>query len=169
MSFKESKLKKEFIQNFGENKWNELEALKPLQEAVDLVSRDYLCIEPIPVVFEKLDGDVSRYDFKLQAIILNNKYINDYVELLDSCLHELEHHWQRIYIANNDTPKAKRWKEELKNYNRLDVTQEIEIDAYAFAQVILSCEFGIIHKHPNNELQYIIDEYINTRKILSDN
>ena len=161
-------LKQQFINNFGEDKWNELEILKPLQEAVDLVCKEYLGIETIPVVFEKLDGDVSRYDFKLQAIILNNKYINDYVELLDSCFHELEHHWQMIYIANNDTPKAKRWKEELKHYNRLDVTQEIEIDAYAFAQVILSCKFGIIKKHPNEELQYLIEDYINSRKILKD-
>jgi len=161
-------LKQQFINNFGEDKWNELEILKPLQEAVDLVCKEYLGIESIPVVFEKLDGDVSRYDFKLQAIILNNKYINDYVELLDSCFHELEHHWQTIYIANNDTPKAKRWKEELKHYNRLDVTQEIEIDAYAFAQVILSCEYGIIKKHPNEELQYLIEDYINSRKILKD-
>ena len=168
VSFKQENLKREFINNFGEDNWNELEILKPLQEAVDLVCKEYLGIESIPVVFEKLDGDVSRYDFKLQAIILNNKYINDYVELLDSCFHELEHHWQRIYIANNDTPKAKRWKEEFKHYNRLDVTQEIEIDAYAFAQVILSCEFGIIKKHPNEELQYLIEDYINSRKILKD-
>lgn len=163
-----NKLKEEFINNFGKEKWKELEALKPLQEAVDLVSREYLCIEPIPVVFDYLEDDISRYDFNLKAIILNNKYINDFEELLDSCLHELEHHWQRLYVASNNTPKALRWKEELKNYNRLDVTQEIEIDAYAFAQVILSCEFGIIHRHPNEELQSLIDEYINSRKILSE-
>ena len=163
-----NKLKQEFINSFGEEKWNELEVLKPLQQAVDLVCKEYLGIESIPVVFEKLEGDVSRYDFKLQAIILNNKYIDDYVELLDSCFHELEHHWQRIYIANNDTPKARRWKEEFKHYNRLDVTQEIEIDAYAFSQVILNCEFGLIHKHPNDYVQILIDDYIRSRKILND-
>ena len=163
-----NKLKQEFIKSFGEEKWNEQERLIPLQQAVDLVCKEYLGIESVPVVFEKLEGDVSRYDFKLQAIILNNKYIDDYVELLDSCFHELEHHWQRIYIANNDTPKARRWKEEFKHYNRLDVTQEIEIDAYAFAQVILSCEFGIIKKHPDLEIQYLIEDYIRSRKILND-
>lgn len=162
------KLKKDFIESFGEEKWIELEKLKPLQDAVDLVSREYLGIDSIPVVFEKIEGDISRYDFKLQAIILNSKYINDYEELLDSCLHELEHHWQRLYIASKDTPKARRWKHELENYNRLDVTQEIEIDAYAFAQVILSCEFGIIKHNPVRELQYLIDDYINSKRILSD-
>ena len=163
-----NKYKRVFIEKFGEEKWIEQEKLKPLQVAVDLISKEYLGIEPIPVVFENMEGDISRYDFKLQTIILNNKYINDYEELLDSCIHELEHHWQRLYIANYDTPKARRWKKELENYNRLDVTQEIEIDAYSFSQVILSCEFGIIHKHPNKYMQYLIDDYINSRKILND-
>lgn len=161
-------IKEDFINSFGEEAWLEQEKLQQLQDAVDLVSKDYLCIEPIPVVFESLDEDISRYDFKLQAIILNRKYINDYEELLDSCLHELEHHWQRIYIASNNTPKAKRWKKELKNYDKYNLTQEIEIDAYAFAQVILSCEFGIVRKHPDKYMQYLIDDYINSRKILND-
>ncbi len=106
MSFNDKNLKKDFFKSFGKEKWIELEKLKPLQDAVDLVSREYLGIDPIPVVFEKIEGDISRYDFKLQAI--NSKYINDYEELLDLCLHELEHNWQRLYIASNDTPKARR-------------------------------------------------------------
>ena len=161
-------IKEEFVKYFGEELWNEQEAMKEYQDVVNLVSSKYLCIEPIPVVFESLEEDISRYDFKLQAIILNRKYKDDHIELMDSCLHELEHHWQRIYIANNDTPKARRWKSELKHYDKLNVTQEIEIDACAFAQVILLCEFGIIHKHSNKYIQYLIDDYINTRKILND-
>ena len=74
-----NKLKEEFIESFGEDKWNELEILKPLQEAVDLVCNEYLGIETIPVVFEELPEDVARYDFKLEAIILNNKYKDDYI------------------------------------------------------------------------------------------
>ena len=163
-----NKIKEDFINAFGKEKWDELEILKPLQDAVDLVAKEYLGIEPIPVVFETLPEDVSRYDFKLQAIILNTKYKNDYVELLDSCLHELEHHWQRFYIGSNDTPKARRWKNELEHYDKYNVTQEIEIDAYAFSQVILSCEFGIIHRHPDKYMQYLIDDYIYSRRILND-
>ena len=161
-------LKEEFIKNFGEELWDEQDMLKQYQEIIDLVSKEYLGIEPIPVVFESLDEDISRYDFKLQAFILNRKYKKDQIELMDSCLHELEHHWQRVYIANNDTPKAKRWKNELEYYDKHNITQEIEIDACAFAQVILSCEFGIIHKHPDKYIQYLIDDYINSRKILND-
>ena len=161
-------LKEKFVKYFGEELCDEQDMLKEYQDIIDLVSKDYLGIEPIPVVFESLDEDISRYDFKLQAIILNRKYKNDHVELIDSCLHELEHHWQRIYIANNDTPKAKRWKNELQHYDKYNITQEIEIDACAFAQVIMRCELGIIHKHPDKYIQYLIDDYINTRKILND-
>ena len=163
-----NKLKEEFINSFGEEKWNELEILQPLQEAVDLVCKEYLGIGPIPVVFEALPEDVARYDFKLEAIILNNKYKDDYIELLDGCLHELEHHWQRLYIANNNTPKALRWKKEFENYDKYNQIQEIEIDACAFSQVILSCEFGLRYKHPNQYIQLLIDDYINSRKILKD-
>ena len=163
-----NKLKEEFIESFGEDKWNELEILQPLQEAVDLVCKEYLGIEPIPVVFEALPEDVARYDFKLEVIILNNKYKDDFIELLDGCLHELEHHWQRLYIANNNTPKALRWKKEFENYDKYNQIQEIEIDACAFSQVILSCEFGLSYKHPNQYIQLLIDDYINSRKILKD-
>ena len=74
-----NKIKEDFINAFGKEKWDELEILKPLQDAVDLVAKEYLGIDPIPVVFENLPEDMSRYDFKLQAIILNSKYKNDYV------------------------------------------------------------------------------------------
>ena len=137
-------LKEEFVKYFGEELWDEQDMLKEYQDIVDLVSKDYLGIEPIPVVFESLDEDISRYDFKLQAIILNRKYKNNHIELIDSCLHELEH------------------------YDKYNITQEIEIDACAFAQVIMRCELGIIHKHPDKYIQYLIDDYINTRKILND-
>ena len=163
-----NKLKEEFINAFGEELWEEQELLSDLQEKVDYVSKEYLGIEPILVVFESIEGDISRYDFKLQAIILNRKYKNDYVELLDSCFHELEHHWQRLYVGSFNTPKAIRWKNELDNYNRLDQTQEIEIDAYAFSQVILNCEFGLVYKHKDLYIQSLIDDYIRTRKILND-
>ena len=163
-----NKIKEDFINAFGKEMWEEQELLDELQKYIDKVCKEYLGIDSIPIVFETIKGDISRYDFKLQAIILNRKYKNDYVELLDSCFHELEHHWQRIYISNNDTPKAKRWEKEFKNYNREDQTQEVEIDAYAFSQVILNCEFGLTHKHPDPYIQYLIDDYINSRKILND-
>ena len=121
------KIKEDFINSFGKEKWEELETLKPLQDAVDLVCKEYLGIETIPVVFETLSEDISRYDFKLKAIVLNTKYKNDYVELLDSCMQEPEHHLQRIYICSNATPKAKRWKNEFKHYDKFNQAQKIEI------------------------------------------
>ena len=71
------KIKEDFINSFGKEKWEELEILKPLQDAVDLVCKEYLGIETIPVVFEALPEDVSRYDFKLKAIILNTKLMTN--------------------------------------------------------------------------------------------
>ena len=169
VSFKYDKLKQDFIKYFGEELLNEEEIIKTYQNAVDVVCSEYLGIESIPVVFDSLIDEVARYDFKLVAIILNRKYKNDYVELLDSTLHELEHHWQHIYISNFDTPKAKRWKEEFNHYDKYNAYQEVEIDAYAFAQVIGHCEFGINYKCEDQTLQMLVEEYINSKKILSDN
>ena len=62
-----------------------------------------------------------------------------------------------------------RWKKELEKYNPSDVTQEIEIDAYAFAQVIGNCEFGINYKCEDPLLQKLVEDYIQSGKILNDN
>lgn len=161
-------LKKEFIKYFGIEKWNEEEQVAIYQNAVITVCNDYLGIEPIPVIFDDLDGEVARYDIIQEYIILNRKYINNYPELINSTLHELEHHWQRLYVSSFNTPKAKRWQNEFKSYNPTNIMQEIEIDAYAFAQVICKCEFGIDYKHPNELYQEIIDEYIRTMKLTSN-
>ena len=160
-------LKEEFIKYFGEEKWEEEELITVYQDAVALVCSEYLGIEPIPVVFEKLDCDVARYDIKEQAIILNSKYKDNYIELMNATLHELEHHWQIIYIANSNTPKAKRWKQLLNNHNPGEI-DELEVDAYAFAKVIGNIEFGIDYNTGNEGLDYIIDKYISNKKLTSN-
>ena len=164
----DKELKEEFIKYFGKDRWNEEEQLTIYQNAIFTVCNEYLGIQPIPVIFDSLDGEVSRYDIKNQVIILNNKYINNYEELLDSTLHELEHYWQHLYVSNCDTPKARRWKELFKTYDPSDITCELEIDACAFAQVIAACEFGVTYKNSIPEIQKIIDLYIQSKRILSD-
>ena len=47
-----------------------------------------------------------------------------------------------------------------------NVLQEIEIDAEATAQIVLSCEYGLTYKHPDDTIQALIEEYILSRKIL---
>ncbi len=168
MRFNDEEIKKEFIETFGKELWDEEKIIDIFQDAVNTVCDEYLNVLPIPVVFDNLTNEVSRYDINLKAIILNRKYKNNYVELMNSTLHELEHYWQHIYISNFDTPKAKRWKEELQHYDPYNPFQEIEIDAYAFAQVICNCEFGIDYKCDNPDMQMLVDAYINSKKILSD-
>ena len=168
MEFNKEKLKEDFIEAFGQELCDEEEILEIYQGVIETVCNDYLSIQPVPVVFDNLIDEVSRYDINLKAIILNRKYKNDYEELLNSTLHELEHHWQLLYVSGFDTPKAKRWKHELENYNPYNPYQEIEIDAYAFAQIIGKCEFGIDYKCKDFNMQMLVDAYINSKKILSD-
>lgn len=163
----------EFIKYFGKEKWEEGEILYVINEIAGNISRDYLGLEPIPVIFEEIPGNISVLDIKEKYIKLNPKYKNDLITLIASLSHELEHYYQLVYVKSYDTPKAKRWKLELENYitdqnpngNEL---QEIEIDAEAFAKVILITEFGIEYHNPNSMLDWIIDEYIKSKKILSD-
>ena len=170
----DKKLKEEFIKYFGEDKWNQEEILADLQQIVFDVCENWLGIEPIPVLFgEHIGTDEARLDIKEKVIWLNLKNQDDWVELLNGVLHELEHLYQLYYVSSMDTPKAKRWKEELDNYKGKEdplgnLLQEIEIDASAFAQVVMSTEFGIEYRNENPIIQKLIDRYIISKKILSD-
>ena len=167
-------LKEEFIKYFGEDKWNQEEVLGKLQHIVFDVCENWLGVEPIPILFgEHIGSDEARLDLEEQVIWLNPKNQSKWIELLDSTLHELEHLYQILYVSSYDTPKAKRWKKELENYIGSEdavgnVLQEIEIDAMAFAQVVLATDYGIYHHHENPIIQELIDRYIKSRKLLND-
>ena len=167
-------LKEEFIKYFGEEKWNQEETLAKLQHIVFDVCEHWLGIEPIPILFaENIGTDAARLDLEELVIWLNTKNQNKWIELLDSTIHELAHLYQIAYVSNNDTPKAKRWKKELENYIGSEdvvgnILQEIEIDAYAFAQVVLATDYNIYYQHEDPIIQELIDRYIKSRKILSD-
>lgn len=169
----DEELKEEFIKWFGEEKWEEMEILPFIEELLSMVCNEYLGIDLIPVVFEEVPGNVAVLDTKLECIMLNPKYKHDKVTLVAAAIHELEHWYQIFYASTFDTPKARRWKYELEHYadisNPVDyVFQEIEIDAEAFAQIVLETEFGIKHKNSNPVMQELIDNYIQTRKILEE-
>lgn len=175
-NFKEmnnEEIKEEFIKWFGEDKWEEEETLSFVEQLLWIVCDEYLGIEPIPIVFEEVPGNISVLDIKLQCIKLNPKYKDDKVILVAAAVHELEHWYQILYVSCMDTPKAKRWRDELENYisdanHNMNVLQEIEIDAEAFTEVILDNEFGITYRNPNPTLQELIDEYIRSKKILEE-
>lgn len=165
-------LKEEFIKWFGEEKWEEEEILEFLQGVIFDICREYLGITPIPVVFEEVPGNVSVFDNKLICIKVNPKYKYDKVTMVAAVVHELEHYYQLLYASNMDTPKAKRWKKELNNYISGEndpvgnVLQEVEIDAEAFAEVILSCEYGIEYKNDNPYIQSLVEKYIRSGKLI---
>ena len=170
----EKKLKEEFIKYFGEELWNQEEILAELQQVVFDVCKRWLGIKPIPVLFgEHIGTDEARLDVKEQVIWLNPKNQNDKVELLASLLHELEHMYQILYVANFDTPKAKRWKKELDNYIGGEdpvgnLLQEIELDANTFSQIVLASDYGIHYEHQDPIIQELINRYIKSGKMLND-
>ena len=170
----EKKLKEEFIKYFGEERWNQEEILGDLQQVVFDVCKRWLAIKPIPVLFgEHIGTDEARLVVKEQVIWLNTKNQNDKVELLASLLHELEHMYQILYVANFDTPKAKRWKTELDNYIGGEdpvgnLLQEIELDANAFSQIVLASDYGIHYEHQDPIIQELINRYIKSGKMLND-
>ena len=72
-----------------------------------------------------------------------------------------------------DTPKAKRWKKELDNYIGGEdpignLLQEIELDANAFAQIVLASDYGIHYEHQAPIIQELINRYIKSGKMLND-
>ena len=167
-------LKIEFIKWFDEEKWEEEEILEFLQGIIFDVCREYLNVEPIPVVFEKVQGNIAVFDNKLICIKVNPEYKYEKVTMVAAIVHELEHYYQLLYVSNIDSPKAKRWKDNLNNYikGEIDpignVLQEVELDAEAFAEVILDCEFGIQYRNPDPILQEAIDRYIRSGKLIED-
>lgn len=164
-------LKQQFINSFGEDKWEEEEVLAILIQDCDKIS-EFLGIEALPICFENIAED-SRLELKYPAHIeINRKYLHDYKECLKSIAHELRHAYQIFMSANPKEEKHYRWKEELyDHFSQLDVNdedavmryncKEIEIDAYAFTQVILYQEYNFDIKHPNKKYQLVIDAYIN--------
>ena len=170
----EKKLKEDFIKYFGEEKWNQEEVLAKLQPIVLDVCENWLGVEPVPVLFsDDIGTDEARFDVQEQVIWLNIKNQNNWIELLESLLHELEHLFQAYYVSNFDTPKARRWKKEMENYIGaedpfMNLIQEIELDAMAFAQIVLSTDYGIKYEHQDPVIQEVINRYIQSGKILND-
>ena len=168
------KIKEEFIEYFGEEKWNQEKVLADVRQVVFDVCERWLSIKPVPVLFNKDIGtDEARLDVKERVIWLNPKNQNKWIELLDSTIHELEHLYQILYVASNDTPKARRWKKELANYIGGEdplgnLMQEIELDARAFSQVVLATDYGISYKHEDPIIQLLIEHYIKSGKMLSE-
>lgn len=170
----EEELKKQIITYFGQDYWDEVETLKTFDQFVAGICNEYLGFTPIPVMFDEIDGMISMLDTNNMLIVVNRKYKEDKVKVLAAIAHELEHYYQILYANSYDTAKAKRWRKELENYiNESDIEknqiQEIEIDAEAFAIVVLETELGLKYENPDEQIQSIIEDYIKLGKLINDN
>ena len=133
---------------------------------------DQLGIEPLDIRFEDLTDD-SRLYIKENYVAINKKYENDYEECAKSIAHEYRHVFQIFYITLFDNDRSKRWKKELQgviNSSNMDIngsnyiSQEIELDAFAFTKYYLE-EFEnieVVNKIDN--LDFYIMEYIKRSK-----
>ena len=110
----QDKLKQDFINAFGEDKWNEQEMLSKLMP-IHKELCEYLGIEMVPVIFEDIEED-SRFYFKEQYIVISRRMLPRYSDVLKSLVHEVRHGYQYycIFNPNNENPTlVKNWKQDL--------------------------------------------------------
>lgn len=136
---------------------------------------DYLGIEKIPVEFSNTITDDSRLVLKPKIkILVNSKYIDNYIECAKAIVHEYRHWFQLNWVYIMDDELANRWKiafskaSSLENADLLNnqndsinyIMQDIEIDAFAFTKHYLRKYEGIDVIHPNKQYEDLIKKYI---------
>ena len=166
----DEELKKQFIESFGEDKWEEMEALKPIDE-LNLRLCDFLGIEPVPIMFEEMEEDARYYD-KLDYIGISNKFVHDEIESMKSVIHEVKHLHQKYCISHkNEKLKLapsiliKQWEEDFKINQRLVPPDQVmcmpvEVDAFAFTKYILKEWFNIDYHHYDLTYDAVLTIYI---------
>lgn len=163
-------LKKDFIDAFGIDKWNEIEAGTKL-DSLNLELCNYLGIEPVPVIFEEMAED-SRYYDKLNYIAISNRYVFDEIEQKKSLIHEVKHLHQKYCISHKNEKNKftnvnliKEWEDDFKKNQRLIpadilICMAVEIDAFAFTKYILKSWFNIDYHHNDIVYDTVLSLYI---------
>lgn len=166
----DKELKSEFIKYFGEEKWNEEEALGKLFE-YEMILANYLNVDPIPVVVEDMMED-SRLYIKEEYIALSKECIKNHIEALKAVSHEYRHYYQLQCIRNGINNKlVNNWKEDFLNPVQVNDPNDvaamtlygfmtIEIDAFAFQKFALKKFLNIDTHHASLEYDVILDSYI---------
>ncbi len=168
-----NKLKQEFINSFGEEKWNQEEMLgKLIKPQMELC--EYLGIEMIPVICDDIPED-SRYYIKEEYIVLSPKMLLSYTDALKSLVHEMRHQYQFECIIDPNTKEnpelIKLWKEDLSGkakdlnvFNQESVDNYysliIELDAHAFSKWYLLYKYDIPTTHPDIIYDELLNRYI---------
>lgn len=142
--------------------------LKPLCQRV----ADRLGIEPLEIKFEDMIDD-SRLYIKEEYVAINKKFENDYVECTKAISHEYRHVFQIFYANMFNDDRARRWRAELStlvntsNMNNTGsnyISQELELDAFAFTKYYLETIEGLIVNHLNTTYEKVISKYIDICK-----
>lgn len=166
----DKEFKSEFIKYFGEEKWNEEEALGKLFE-YEMFLANYLNVDPIPVVVEDMMED-SRLYIKEEYIALSKECIKNHIEALKAVSHEYRHYYQLQCIRNGINNKlVNNWKEDFLNPVQVNDPNDvaamtlygfmtIEIDAFAFQKFALKKFLNIDTHHASLEYDVILDSYI---------
>ena len=167
----EEELKKDFIDSFGIDKWNELEAEVPC-DMLAMRLCNYLGIDSIPVLFEEMEEDARYYDV-LNYIAINKKFIGNELEIRKSIIHEVKHLHQKYCISHKNginkfasIKLIKQWEADFKINQRLIpldklMLMSIEIDAFAFTKFILKEWFQYDYHHYDLIYDELLNIYIN--------
>jgi len=136
--------------------------LKPL--CIRIANR--LGIDSLDIKFEDLTDD-SRLYIKENYVAINKKHENDYEECAKCIAHEYRHIFQLFYVNIFNDERSERWKKELQgavNSSNMDntgsnyISQEIELDAFAFTKYYLENFEGIQVVNKIDKLdQYILN------------
>lgn len=163
-------LKKEIINNFGSDYWDEITALEPL-ERLNLKLCKFLGIDPIPIQFEKMKED-ARYYLDLDYIGISDIFVYDEIESIKSLIHEIKHLHQKYCISHKNEEQKyaseyliKQWEADFKidrkemNYEQLQC-MTIEVDAFAFTKYILKKWYKYDYHHSDKKYDVILQMYI---------
>jgi len=171
---KNDKLKQDFIDAFGEEKWKQEEMLSKLMP----IHRDlckFLGIEMVPVIFEDIEED-SRFYFKEQYIIISTRMLPKYSDVVKSLVHEVRHGYQYHCMFDPNSKEKpiliNNWLEDFgKLINPLTLLKmgydgndyllnTMELDAHAFSKWYLKEKLFIETHYPQPEYDEILDAYI---------
>lgn len=121
------------------------------------------------------------YSFKENEIIFNEDWINrsEWIEVLITAFHEMRHAYQSYCVRTKTRETAetlKIWEDEIKGYimpsgnnNEIDdqsyLTQEIEVDAIAFAHWLVKKELDLKTVIPKVIRNKVADKIIQFNKL----
>ena len=167
----DEEIKKEFIESFREEKWEEEEALTPLMD-LSFKLCDFLGIEAVPILFEEMEED-ARYYNDLDYIGISNDFVHDEIEARKSLIHEIKHLHQKYCISHkNESLKfapsnlLEQWEKDFSINQRLVPLDElmcmsVEVDAFAFTKYILKEWFDYDYHHYDEAYDVLLTLYIN--------